>query len=160
METEMWKFFLPGLIVGSFCLTAMGQGAERLSEAIETALKTESYIYVATRRANGEWSTPAPVWFTYDAGAIYFTTAPSSHKAQRIRRGSSVRIWVGRKDGPLVEGEARFIKEPDVIEHMSAAYGQKYWIAWLGFFRPRPGRVASGKTLAVKVTLTQMTVQP
>ena len=126
-----------------------------MTEALETALKTESYIYIATRRANGEWSTPAPVWFSYDAGAIYFTTAPSSHKARRIRRGSPVRIWVGRKDGPLVEGEAHIIKELDVVERMSAAYNQKYWLAWLGLFRPRPGRVASGKTLAVQVTLTQ-----
>jgi len=133
----------------------MASGAERMTEALETALKTESYIYIATRRANGEWSTPAPVWFSYDAGAIYFTTAPSSHKARRIRRGSPVRIWVGRKDGPLVEGEAHIIKELDVVERMSAAYNQKYWLAWLGLFRPRPGRVASGKTLAVQVTLTQ-----
>lgn len=155
----MWKFFLLGLIAGSFCLTAIVQGAERLNDAIETALKTESYIYVATRRVNGEWSTPAPVWFTYDAGAIYFTTAPSSHKARRLQRGSPVRIWVGRTDGPLVEGEAQVVKDLDVVERMSAAYSQKYWIAWLGLFRPRPGRVASGKTLAVKVTPTQVAVQ-
>ena len=156
----MWKFFLLGFMVGSFCLTAIVQGVERLSEAIETALKTESYIYVATRRANGQWSEPAPIWFSYEAGAIYFTTAPSSYKARRIERGSPVRIWVGRKDGPLIEGEAQVVKDLDVIEQMSAAYSQKYWIAWLGFFRPRPGRVASGKTLAVKVTPTQVVAQP
>ena len=147
-------------MVGSFCLTAMVRGAERLSEAIETALKTESYIYVATRRANGQWSEPAPIWFSYEDGVIYFTTAPSSYKARRIERGSPVRIWVGRKDGPLIEGEAQVVKDLDVVERMSAAYSQKYWIAWLGFFRPRPGRVASGKTLAVKVTPTQVVTQP
>jgi PPOX class probable F420-dependent enzyme len=149
-----------GLIIVSLCLTAGVQGVEPLSEALEKALSTESYIYVATRRANGQWSEPAPIWFSYETGAIYFTTAPSSHKAKRIQRGSPVRIWVGRKDGPLVEGDAQVIKEPEVIERMSAAYGQKYWLAWLGLFRPRLGRVESGKTVAVKVTPTQVTERP
>src|SRR5262245_4052442 len=103
-------------MVGSFCFTAIVQGVERISEAIETALKTESYIYVATRRANGQWSEPAPIWFSYEDGVIYFTTAPASYKARRIERGSPVRIWVGRKDGPLIEGEAQVVKDLDVVE--------------------------------------------
>jgi general stress protein 26 len=156
----VWKSCLLRLVVSSWCLTVSAQGAEPLSATIEKALTTESYIYVATRRANGEWSTSAPIWFCYDAGAIYFTTGPSSHKGRRIRRGSPVRIWVGRKDGPLIEGEAQVITEPALIERMSTAYGQKYWIAWLGFFRPRVSRVASGKTLAVRVTPTHVAAQP
>jgi general stress protein 26 len=132
-------------------LTGTVQEADGLRDEIKAALQSESYIYVATRRLNGEWSTPAPVWFTYDGVAIYFTTSPTSHKAHRIYRGSPVRIWVGRKDGPLLEGEAHFIKDRAIVERMAASYKQKYWIAWLGFFRPRPRRVAAGKTLAVKV---------
>ncbi|MGE0681035.1 MAG: hypothetical protein AB7P69_09080 [Candidatus Binatia bacterium] len=127
------------------------QEAERLSDGIKAALQTESYIYVATRRSNGEWSTPAPVWFMSDGDAVYFTTSPTSYKAFRIHRGSPVRIWVGRKDGPLLEGEARFVKERVIIERMAVRYTQKYWLAWLGFFKPRRGRVALGKTLAVQV---------
>jgi PPOX class probable F420-dependent enzyme len=156
----VWKQYVVGAILASLCLSAGVQGAEHLNEATEKALTTESYIYVATRRANGAWSEPAPIWFSYEGGAIYFTTAPTSHKARRIRHGSSVRIWIGRKDGPLVEGEAQVVNDLDIVERMSAAYSQKYWIAWLGFFRPRPGRVAAGKTLAVKVTLTPLTKQP
>jgi len=145
------------LLLGLLMVVGLGtfnvvEGGEPLSSEVEAALKTESYIYIATRRLNGEWSTPAPVWFMYDGEAIYFTTSPSSHKAHRIHRGSPVRIWVGKKDGPSFEGEARFIKDRAVVERMSAAYRQKYWIAWLGFFRPRPARVSSGKTLIVKVT--------
>jgi general stress protein 26 len=132
-------------------LASTAQEAEQLSEEIKAALQTEPYIYVATRRLNGEWSTPAPVWFMSNGDAIYFTTSPTSHKALRIHRGSSVRIWVGRKDGPLLEGEARFVKDRAIIERMAERYAQKYWIAWLGFFKPRPGRVAAGKTLAVQV---------
>jgi general stress protein 26 len=141
-------------------LASMAQGANRLSAEIETALQTESYIYVATRRLSGEWSTPAAVWFMYDDGAVYFTTSPTSHKAHRIHRGSPVRIWIGRKDGPCFEGEAHFIKDRSVVERLAAGYSQKYWIAWLGFFRPRPSRVASGRTLVVKVTPTRVISTP
>ena len=38
---------------------------------------------------------------------------------------------------------------------MGDAYGDKYWIAWLGFFKPRGSRVESGKTNAYLVSLRQ-----
>jgi len=140
------------LIALGLCMVGVAQGADGLSSEVEAALKTENYIYVATRRLNGEWSTSAPVWFMYDGEAVYFTTAPTTHKAHRIHRGSPVRVWVGKKDGPFFEGEARFVKDRAVVERMAEVYTQKYWLAWLGFFRPRPRRVSSGKTLVVKVT--------
>ena len=122
------------------------------TDEVTNALKTESYMYVATRRLNGQWSTAAPVWFMYDGEELYFTTAPSSHKAHRIHRGSPVKIWVGTKDGPSFEGKAQFVKGGVLAERMGKAYSDKYWVAWLGFFKPRPARVGSGKTLIVKVT--------
>ena len=139
------------LIALGLCMVGVAQGADGLSSEVEAALKTENYIYVATRRLNGEWSTSAPVWFMYDGEAVYFTTAPTTHKAHRIHRGSPVRVWVGKKDGPFFEGEARFVKDRAVVERMAEVYAQKYWLAWLGFFRPRPRRVSAGKTLVVKV---------
>lgn len=151
------RFVLGLMLAASSSFACLVHGGDTLDEGIEKALQTESYIYVATQRLNGEWSTPAPVWFTYEGGTVFFTTSPSSHKAHRIHRRSTVRIWVGRKDGPSFDGEARFIKDSAVVERMGAAYGQKYWIAWLGLFRPRPGRVAAGNTLAVQVTPTRIT---
>ncbi len=140
------------LLAAGFCVVAIAHEASGFSTEVEAALKTEKHLYVATRRVNGEWSTPAPVWFMYDGEAVYLTTAPTSHKAHRIRRGSSVRVWVGKKDGPFFEGEAQFVKDQAVVERMAQAYAQKYWLAWLGLFRPRPGRIATGKTLVVKIT--------
>lgn len=119
---------------------------------ITNALKTETYIYVATQRMNGQWSTAAPVWFMYDGEGLYFTVAPSSHKAHRIHRGSPVKIWVGKQDGPSFEAKAQFVKDGALAERMGKYYSDKYWLAWLGFARPRPARVGSGKTLLVKVT--------
>ncbi len=139
------------LLAAGFCVVAIAHGASGFSNEVEVALKTEKHIYVATQRVNGEWSTPAPVWFMYDGEAVYLTTAPTSHKAHRIHRGSPVRVWVGKKDGPFFAGEAHFVKDQAVVERMAEAYTHKYWIAWLGLFRPRPGRVATGQTLIVKI---------
>src|SRR5215510_14036983 len=148
------------LFIVGFCLAALVPGASGLSAEIETALKTEKHIYIATQRANGEWSTPAPVWFMYDGEAVYLTTAPTSHKAHRIHRGSPVRVWVGKKEGPFFEGRAYFVKDQAVVERMAEAYRHKYWIAWLGLFRPRPERVATGKTLIVKIVPLALVPSP
>ena len=51
------------------------------------ALEAEKEIYISTKRTNGEWSQPAPVWFNYADGIVYSTTAPNSYKAKRIEDG-------------------------------------------------------------------------
>ena len=118
---------------------------------VAEALRSSQYIYVATRRANGTPSMKAPVWFMFDGEAVYFTSAPGSHKARRIRRGSPVQIWVGDENGPRFDGRAELVTDPAVAERMAPAYNEKYWIAWLGLFRPRPERVRAGKTVIIRV---------
>jgi Pyridoxamine 5'-phosphate oxidase len=124
------------------------------------ALEDASLIYVATRRKSGERSTAAPIWFYYENGEIFFTTSPDSWKAKRIGRGSPLFIWVGSEDGPFLLGEAERVTDPGVVAHMGEEYAKKYWIAWLGLFRPRPDRVAEGKTVAYRVQLTEGTPPP
>jgi PPOX class probable F420-dependent enzyme len=144
---------LVGLLVAvGLCLVGMAREVRALSEAARTQLQTAKEIYVATRRADGRWGKAAPVWFIYDGQAVYLTTAPTSYKARRIKRGSPVRVWVGGAEGPAFTGKAEVIEDPALVERMGSAYTQKYWLAWLGLFRPRASRVAAGKTLAVKVT--------
>jgi len=87
------------LIAVGLCLVGMVHEVQALSEAAKIQLHTAKEIYVATKRANGEWSTAAPVWFTYDGEAVYLTAAPTSYKTRRIKRSSPVRIWVGSKEG-------------------------------------------------------------
>ena len=119
---------------------------------VEEALRTSKELYVATRRRDGTASKAVPVWFMYDGEAIYFATGPDSHKARRIKRGSPLLVSVGRADGPHFVGRAELVRDPAVAERMAPVYSQKYWIAWLGLFRPNPERVRSGKTVLVKVT--------
>ncbi len=140
-----------GIALG-LCCVGMVQSVQALSAGAAAALKTEKEIYVATKRKSGEWSKAAPIWFMYDGEAVYFTTSPTAYKAKRIKRGSPVRVWVGSNDGPSFTGKAEIVEDSAIVARMGEAYGQKYWIAWLGLFRPRVDRVEAGKTVAVKVT--------
>ena len=130
----------------------MGRSAMPFPFAIGQALRAAKQIYVATRRADGTPSRAVPVWFMLDGEALYFTTGPESHKARRIARGSPLLVWVGRPDGPHFVGRAELVREPAVASRMAPVYDRKYWLSWLGFFRPRPERVRAGRTVIVKVT--------
>jgi hypothetical protein len=47
------------------------------------------------------------------------------------------------------------VTDPALIDRMGRAYNDKYWIAWLGFFRPRSARVSAGKTVAYLVDVEE-----
>jgi len=128
--------------------------AASLPPETEAALRDSDLIYVATRRKNGALSEIKPIWFFYEDGKIFFTTSPDAWKAKRIAAGSPLYIWVGKKDGPFLEGKAEQVTDPALVDRMGAAYAKKYWIAWAGFFKPRSDRVTAGKTLAYLVTPT------
>ena len=144
----MWTL---AIATAAIALGATIAGA-RFEPNVAQALKTSDYIYVATKRKDGTQSKVVPVWFTYDGDAVYFTTGPDSHKARRIRHGSPLLVWVGNEDGPHFEAKAELLNDPALAARMGDAYNAKYWIAWMGFFRPRADRVRSGKTVIVKVT--------
>jgi hypothetical protein len=140
---------LLALLAGS--LVAATAHAGSFPPDVETALRNSKELYVATRRADGSQSKVVPVWFMFDGDAIYFATGPKSYKARRIRRGSPLFVWVGSATGPHFVGKATLEKDPELAARMAPVYSSKYWIAWLGLFRPDPERVRSGKTILVKV---------
>ena len=118
---------------------------------VRAALERAKNIYVATRRADGTQSKVVPVWFMVDGDRLCFATEPRSIKVRRIRRGSPLLVWVGRRDGPHFVGRAEVSADPDLAARMAPAYNAKYWISWLGLFRPRPERVRTGKTVLICV---------
>jgi general stress protein 26 len=136
-------------------VAAVTVAAHALPADAQAALQTQKEIYIATRRANGSRSAAVPVWFWWDAAnqVLYTSTSPDAHKAKRIRKGSPVYVSVQGKDGPFFEGTAELVTDLQLVEHLGTEYANKYWIAWLGFFRPRPERVSAGKTVVVKVIL-------
>jgi hypothetical protein len=142
------------LPLGVMLMSGASTVRAQLPAATEEALRSSSEIYVATRRADGKPSAAKPIWFYYVGdGELFFTTSPGSWKEKRIARGSPLYIWVGSKKGPYVLGEAKPSTDPEFVDRMGKAYAEKYWIAWLGFFKPRSSRVTEGKTKAYVVTL-------
>ena len=145
------------LILLMLCLAGLIPGMVQTAAAVDSdtiaQLHTAKEIYVSTKRKSGEWGSAAPVWFWYADEVIYLTASPSSYKARRITSGrNAVRIAVGGKDGPTFTGKAEIFTDAAIVGRMGEAYNNKYWLAWLGFARPRVSRVDSGKTVAIKVT--------
>ena len=142
------------VVLGGLCMVAASR-AGTVSPKTKELLQSSSYIYTATQRQSGETSESVPIWFMWDGERIFFTTSPESWKARRIARGSPLFINVGSKDGPKLKGKATKITDPALIDRMGQAYRDKYWIAWMGLFRPRSDRVTSGKTVAYLVDVAE-----
>jgi PPOX class probable F420-dependent enzyme len=140
------------LLAWSMLAFAVAAAATQFTPDVQQALETSKQLYVATRRADGSTSAVAPIWFMFDGDAVYFTTTPDSHKAKRIVKGSPVLVWVGSSQGPHFVGHGEIIRDPAQAERMAPVYDQKYWISWLGFFRPRADRIRDGSTVIVRVT--------
>jgi PPOX class probable F420-dependent enzyme len=143
------------LALGGLASMVAPSRAGTVSPATEELLRSSSYIYTATQRKDGSLSSFAPVWFAWDGGRIFFTTEPDSWKARRIARGSALTIRVGSKTGPTLVGRPARVTDPALVDRMGQAYSAKYWIAWLGLFRPRSSRVSAGKTVAYLVDVEE-----
>jgi len=58
---------------------------------------------------------------------------------KRIKKGSpALRMGRGAPMGRISFGPAEILTDPDVAAKMAPVYAQKYWIAWLGLFKPNP----------------------
>ena len=140
----------------SFLLSIPAAMAEQpvpgLSPEVARQLTQAKEIYVATLRKDGQRSKAVPVWFGVMDGAVWFTTGPSSHKAKRIKRGSPLLMSVQGADGPFIKMNAEIVRDGALADRLGAIYSDKYWIAWLGFFRPSRARNESGKTILLKLT--------
>jgi hypothetical protein len=115
-------------------------------------LQQAKEIYAATQRKDGSRSEVVPVWFGFVDNAIWFTTDPKSHKGRRLKHGSPMFVSTQGKDGPFIKTKADIVNDPAMAERLGELYSKKYWIAWLGFFRPSRARVESGKVVLVRLT--------
>ena len=143
----MWSMMLVSVVLLAGAVVA----AAGFTPEIVSALEQSKNLYVATERKDGSLSKVSPIWFMYDGDALYFSTLPESYKAKRVKLGRPLHIWVGAADGPHFVAPGELLTDPAVAERMGPVYDRKYWISWLGFFRPRADRVRAGKTVIIKV---------
>lgn len=130
-----------------------GRALCQASQRDLTALSDASVVYIATVRKDGNQSTAAPVWFTVTADhMLLIQTGPATWKAKRIRRGSPVIVWIGKRIGPAFIGKAEITNDPAVVNQIVVDYPKKYLIARLGFHRPTKESFDKGERLAIKIT--------
>jgi phosphatidylglycerophosphate synthase len=117
------------------------------------ALSGAGRIYIATVRSDGTQSEQIPVWFTLTREhSILIQTERTSWTARRVRRGSPVILWIGRRNGPALIGSAKINGDPQLTKKIVDDYPRKYLLARLGFHRPKAERFDSGQVLAIKIT--------
>ncbi|MGB7601842.1 MAG: hypothetical protein WBM24_16155 [Candidatus Sulfotelmatobacter sp.] len=125
----------------------------QVSQRDSDALSKASVLYVATVRKDGNQSTPAPVWFTVAPDhAVLIQTQPTTWKAKRIRRGSPVIVWIGRKNGPAFIGKAEITSDPAVSRQIVEEYPKRYLMARLGIHRPTQEMFDKGQILPIRIT--------
>jgi hypothetical protein len=116
------------------------------------ALPQARVIYLATVRKDGTQSGAAPIWFTVTPERrILIQSGPNSWHARRIRRGSPVIVWIGRRHGLAFIGRAELGYDPMVVDQIIKDYPRKYLMAWLGLHRPTKLSFERGERLAIKI---------
>jgi predicted pyridoxine 5'-phosphate oxidase superfamily flavin-nucleotide-binding protein len=102
-----------------------------LAPEVVQALEQSPYVYVATQRKDGTFSPPAEIWFMWDQGAVWMASPATTWRAKRIRAGrGAARIFVGRKDGPMITATGSFVRDPAAYERLYATYAKKYPDGW------------------------------
>jgi hypothetical protein len=128
---------------------ALSQVSHRDADALSQA----SVIYIATVRKDGNQSKTAPVWFTTTSdGLVLMQTAATTWKAKRIRRGSPVIVWIGKRGGPAFIGKAQITTDPAVSNQIVNDYPHKYLLARLGFHQPTQEMFTEGRIVAITIT--------
>lgn len=128
----------------------------QLSRGELDALLQARVIYVATVRKDGTQSTAAPIWFTLTPERrILIQTGPDSWHTRRVRRGSPMIVWFGRRRALAFIGKAELSNDPMVVEQIIKDYPRKYLMARLGWHRPTKSSFERGARLAIKITPIQ-----
>lgn len=129
------------------------QAGAQVSQRDLDALATAGILYIATVRKDGNQSTAAPVWFTVSPNhLVLIQTQPTTWKAKRIRRGSPVIVWIGRKHGPAFIGKAEISSDPAVERQIIEDYPKKYLMARFGFHRPNQEMFDKDGILPIVIT--------
>ncbi len=119
-------------------------------------LAAEPYVSLMTFRRNGA-GVPTPVWIAADNGKLYAFTDGTSAKMKRLKVTDRIQLAAcdarGGVRGEYIEGRARRVEDPAVIERALAALARKYgWqLGLLNLFSRLFGRI--GRRAFIEITL-------
>jgi hypothetical protein len=126
----------PGTGLRRFVLVAsavllLAPAASALGPEIEEGLRTSTYVYIASKRKDGSFGTPAEIWFMYHQGAVWVASPTTTWRVRRIRTGRpKVRIFVGKTDGPRFKATGSIVTDPPLYEEMYRTFARKYPEGW------------------------------
>src|SRR5688500_6866814 len=105
-----------GLVLAAALVVALVRPAfadVALAPEVVRALEQSPSVYIATQRKDGGFSPPAEIWFMWDQGAVWMASPVTSWRAKRIRAGRpTARIFVGKKDGPMLTATGASVRDP------------------------------------------------
>ena len=95
---------------------------------------TDSHNYwICSTRPDGRPHS-APVWGVWLDGAFYFSTGPTTRKAQNLKANPAISVHVDSGDEPVIlEGRVQLVQ---VDKRIDAAYYRKYKMHLLEFPEP------------------------
>jgi PPOX class probable F420-dependent enzyme len=119
-------------------------------------LAAERYISLVTFRRNGN-GVPTPLWIAADNGKLYAFTDGTSAKMKRLKVTDRIQLAAcdarGNVKGEYIEGHARRVEDPSVMERALAALARKYgWqVSLLNLFSCLFGRIS--RRAFIEITL-------
>ena len=119
-------------------------------------LAAEPYVSLVTFRRNGN-GIPTPIWIAAADGKLYAFTDGTSAKMKRLKVTNRIQLAAcdarGKVKGEYVEGHARRVDDPAVMERAMAALARKYgWqVSLLNLFSRLFGR--TGRRTFMEMTL-------
>ena len=119
-------------------------------------LAAEPYVSLVTFRRNGN-AVPTPLWIAAADGKLYAFTDGTSAKMKRLKVTNRIQLAAcdarGTVKGEYIEGHARRVDDPAVMERAMAALARKYgWrVSLLNLFSRLFGRI--GRRAFIEITL-------
>jgi PPOX class probable F420-dependent enzyme len=101
-------------------------GGELPWRTVNLTLQVTRSAWLSTTRPDGR-PHAAPVWFLWEEGTVYFTTAATSQKGVNLSTQAYAVLQVGDGDDVIiVEGQTRLVADPGERRQVGERYGEKY----------------------------------
>jgi hypothetical protein len=127
--------------------------ASALSSDMEAALRTSTYVYIASKRKDGSFGKPSEIWFMYRDGAVWVASPTTTWRAKRIKaKRPKARIAIGKPDGPTFKAKGSIVKDTAVYDEMYQTFAKKYPDGWPKYEQQFRKGLADGSRVLIKYT--------
>lgn len=125
--------------------------ASALSSDLEAALRTSTYVYIASKRKDGSFGKPAEIWFMYQDGAVWVASPTTTWRARRIKANRpKARIAIGKADGPTFKAKGSVVRDTALYEQMYRTFATKYPDGWPKYEQQFRKGLADGTRVLIK----------